>query len=615
MENYRRSLLFFLGICCQIMLAQKNIKPNIIFILADDLGWSDVGGRSDFYKTPRIDALLKKGLTFNYAYSNGVNCAPTRAAYLSGRYGTKTGIVAVSSTTRGLGKNRAVIPPNSIGNLPENVYSVAKAMKSAGYHTGIVGKWHVGYYGNSHPSNQGYDTNFITYKPTHNGYRKGHVKYGPNSKDYKPMNTLPYYKEEEGHVGNILAREALNFLEKAAKQEKPFFLDYHQFLPHGPLQAPDRFIAPYLNKSVKKGVAHDNKPSYAGQIACLDYNVGRILDKIEELGITDNTIVVFASDNGGVGDASASGFLNMDVHTSNLPLKGRKNLAYEGGIRTPFSIYWPGITKPNTSTDQQLMLFDLYPTFVDIAEGELDKNGNILKPDNSVYEIDGKSLKPVITGKLKKIADRDLYWIYPSYVGALNKMSDKAPYYLSVPHGAIRSGDYKLVYNWEYDRSELYNIKKDFEEQHNIASKHSKMVIEMQAKLIEHAGKFGPVRKTDSQWPFVSHELSNNSGSTNIYIQDINHEVRKVLDFKKETGVYITHINKENFVAKSKSINVAYNYILTTLGGVNIKNVKHAKELLKNKKTGEEIPAIFWKAGKEKNCILKIESSHDILKK
>ena len=615
MKIYRYLLLLFVVFTFPKIVAQKSKKPNIIFILADDLGWSDVGGRSDFYETPRIDKLLKKGLTFNYAYSNGVNCAPTRAAYLSGRYGTKTGIIAVSSTTRGLGKNRAVIPPNSEGNLPENVYSIAKAMKAAGYLTGIVGKWHVGYNGNSHPSNQGYDSNFITYKPTHNGYKNGHIKYGPGNKDYKSMNTLSYYDDENKHVGNILAREALCFLENAVKQEKPFFLDYHQFLPHGPLQAPDNFITPFLTKPAKKGITYDNRPDYAGQIACLDYNVGRILDKVKELGIAENTIIVFASDNGGVGDASAAGFLNMDVFTSNLPLKGRKNLAYEGGIRTPFSIYWPGITKPNTSTDQQLMLFDLYPTFVDIAEGELDKNGNILKPDNSVYEIDGKSLKPVITGKLKKIVDRDLYWVYPSYVGALNKMSNKAPYYLSVPHGAIRSGDYKLVYNWEYDRSELYNIKRDFEETQNIALKHPKIVEEMQSKLIAHAGKFKPVRKADSEWPYVSNELSNKLGSTNIYIQDINHEVRKVLDFKKETGVYITHINKENFVAKSKSINVAYNYILTTLGGVNIKNVKHAKELLKNKKTGEEITAIFWKAGKEKNCILKIESSHDILKK
>ena len=612
MKKYKYAVLLFLAVTCQVLIAQNTKKPNIIFILADDLGWSDVGGRSDFYETPRIDKFLDEGLTFNYAYSNGVNCAPTRAAYLSGRYGAKTGIVAVSSTTRGLGKNRAVIPPNSSKSLPENVYSVAKAMKAAGYHTGIIGKWHVGYYGNSHPSNQGYDSNFITYKPTHNGYKNGHIKYGPGSKDYKSMNTLPYYEEEDGHVGNILAREALHFLEKAVKQEKPFFLDYHQFLPHGPLQAPDKFIAPYLKKKAKKGVDHDNKPSYAGQIACLDYNVGRILDKVKELGIADNTIIVFASDNGGVGDASASGFLNMGVNTSNLPLKGRKNLAYEGGIRTPFSIYWPGITKPNTSTNQQLMLFDLYPTFVDIAGGKLNKNGNILKPDNSVYEVDGKSLKSVITGQSKQIADRDLYWIYPSYVGALNKMANKAPYYLSVPHGALRSGDYKLVYLWEYDRAELYNIKEDFEELHNIAAEHPEMVTSMKEKLMLHAGKFAPVRKSDTTWPFVSTELSNNNGSTNMYVQNINDEVRKVLGFKKGTGVYITHINKENFVTKSKSIHAEYNYILTKIGGVEIKDVSHAKELLKEKKMGEEIAAVFWKAGKEKPCILKIEKSHKI---
>ena len=612
MKKYKYAVLLFLAVTCQVLIAQNTKKPNIIFILADDLGWSDVGGRSDFYETPRIDKFLDEGLTFNYAYSNGVNCAPTRAAYLSGRYGAKTGIVAVSSTTRGLGKNRAVIPPNSSKSLPENVYSVAKAMKAAGYHTGIIGKWHVGYYGNSHPSNQGYDSNFITYKPTHNGYKNGHIKYGPGNKDYKSMNTLPYYEEEDGHVGNILAREALHFLEKAVKQEKPFFLDYHQFLPHGPLQAPDKFIAPYLKKKAKKGVDHDNKPSYAGQIACLDYNVGRILDKVKELGIADNTIIVFASDNGGVGDASASGFLNMGVNTSNLPLKGRKNHAYEGGIRTPFSIYWPGITKPNTSTNQQLMLFDLYPTFVDIAGGKLNKNGNILKPDNSVYEVDGKSLKSVITGQSKQIADRDLYWIYPSYVGALNKMANKAPYYLSVPHGALRSGDYKLVYNWEYDRAELYNIKEDFEELHNIAAEHPEMVTSMKEKLMLHAGKFAPVRKSDTTWPFVSTELSNNNGSTNMYVQNINDEVRKVLGFKKGTGVYITHINKENFVTKSKSIHAEYNYILTKIGGVEIKDVSHAKELLKEKKMGEEIAAVFWKTGKEKPCILKIEKSHKI---
>ena len=138
MKKYKYAVLLFLAVTCQVLIAQNTKKPNIIFILADDLGWSDVGGRSDFYETPRIDKFLDEGLTFNYAYSNGVNCAPTRAAYLSGRYGAKTGIVAVSSTTRGLGKNRAVIPPNSSKSLPENVYSVAKAMKAAGYHTALI---------------------------------------------------------------------------------------------------------------------------------------------------------------------------------------------------------------------------------------------------------------------------------------------------------------------------------------------------------------------------------------------------------------------------------------------------------------------------------------------
>ena len=191
-------------------------------------------------------------------------------------------------------------------------------------------------------------------------------------------------------------------------------------------------------------------------------------------------------------------------------------------------------------------------------------------------------------------------------------MANKAPYYLSVPHGALRSGDYKLVYNWEYDRAELYNIKEDFEELHNIAAEHPEMVSEMKEKLMLHAGKFAPVRKSDTTWPFVSTELSNNNGSTNIYVQNINDEVRKVLGFKKGTGVYITHINKENFVTKSKSIHAEYNYILTKIGGVEIKDVSHAKELLKEKKMGEEIAAVFWKAGKEKPCILKIEKSHKI---
>jgi len=177
---------------------------------------------------------------------------------------------------------------------------------------------------------------------------------------------------------------------------------------------------------------------------------------------------------------------------------------------------------------------------------------------------------------------------------------------------AVRTGAFKMVYNWEYDKAELYNIKKDFEELHNIAANHPEMVAIMKEKLVQHAGKFAPVRKTDTQWPFVSTELSNKNSSTNIYVQNINDEVRKVLDFKKGTGVYITHINKENFVAKSKSINVAYNYLLTKIGGVEIKNVQHAIELLKDKKMEEEVPAVFWKAGKEKPCVLKMEKSSKI---
>ena len=346
----------------------KDQKPNILFIIADDLGWKDTGfNGSRFFETPNLDKLAAQGMFFTNAYANAPNCAPSRAAIMSGQYAPRTGVYTVGSSVRGETEWRALIPTPNDPKLPADKITIAEALKAAGYITGFVGKWHLGSSPDRGPLEQGFDVNIA-------GCDNG-----------KPASYFsPYHHEilkdgpEGEYLTDRLTDEALKFIDDNRKG--PFFLTMSYHSPHTPIQAKDEIIRKYIPKPPSNG---QFDPIYAAMIESLDVNIGRIMARLESLEISENTVVVFFSDNGG-----------LHAVTSMKPLKGFKGMLYEGGIRVPMLIKWPGKIAPASVCHEPVIGIDFYPTFLELAGANEPKN----------YALDGESLVPLINqkGKLKR---------------------------------------------------------------------------------------------------------------------------------------------------------------------------------------------------------------------
>ncbi len=410
-------------------MAQSQNQPNIVFIFIDDLGWKDVGFMgSEFYETPNIDRLAKQGMVFTDAYANAPNCAPSRACLLSGQYSPRHGVYTVGSPERGQSRHRKLIPtPNKTVLSPE-IVTIAERLKQAGYTCAHMGKWHLGNDPEAGPKAQGFDINV-------GGNQAGH-----------PRTYFSPYKNpdlEDGLEGEYLTDrltdEALSFLEK--NQSNPFFLYLSHYAVHTPLQAKEDMVEKYEEKD--PGPLHDN-PTYAAMIESTDQSVGRIMKKLDELKLADNTLVVFFSDNGGHGAITT-----MD------PLRGSKGMLYEGGIREPLIVRWPKKIAPGTTSDTPVIGLDFYPTLLELAG---------LKPEED-QPMDGVSLMPLLTqsGEIERDA---IYWHFPAYLQAYQK--GMGPW-RTTPAGAIRVGDYKLIEFFEDGKLELYNLREDIGETKNLA--------------------------------------------------------------------------------------------------------------------------------------------------
>jgi arylsulfatase A-like enzyme len=433
-------------------------KPNFVFFLIDDMGWTDVGCYgSTFYETPNIDKLASEGMRFTDAYAACPVCSPTRASIMTGKYPARLGI------TQWIGARQK--PTRYVDRLELEELTIAEVLKSNGYATGFVGKWHLAPRDSNnraefYPDRHGFDVNVAG-----NHWGAPATYFYPYQKGKRTMEAMPPGGKPGEYLTDRLTEESLKFLE--ANKDQPFLLYLSHYAVHAPLQSKQNLTDKYKTKAERLPEAtspaflpeHDSvtrqvqdRPVYAGMIESVDQSVGRVLNKLDELGVAENTVVIFMSDNGGLSTRPKK----KHTSTSNLPLRAGKGWLYEGGIREPMIIKWPGVVKPGSICSEPVISTDFYPTMLDMSSLPLIPE----------QHVDGMSLLGLLKkqGKLKRKA---IYWHYPHYHGSGNR-----------PSGAVRAGDYKLIEWYEDNRIELYNLKDDISEKYDLS-------IEMPAKAAE----------------------------------------------------------------------------------------------------------------------------------
>ncbi len=438
-------------------MASSPDHPNVVFILADDLGLHDLSIEgSTFYQTPNIDALARGGMRFTQGYATCRVCSPSRASIQTGKFTARHGVTQWIGAASGTNwkRNDRVLPADYLHALPAADVTLAEAMKEGGYKTFFAGKWHLGGEG-SLPTDHGFDINI-----------GGHHAGSPPGGYFSPLKNP---KMKDGPAGESLtlrlARETSDFIK--ANQDKPFFAMLSFYTVHGPLQtSPDRWSKYQRIASERPAVAErfkvdrtlpvrqiQDNPVYAGMIETMDEAVGHVMQTLSQTGLAENTIVIFTSDNGGV--SSGDGY-----STSNLPLRGGKGRQWEGGIREPFYIRFPAGIKPDTTCAVPVTGADFYPTIMELC-------GLSPKPDQ---HVDGVSLVPLVEGN--SIDPRPLYWHYPHYDNQGGE-----------PSSLYRDGDWKLIHYYEDDRNELYNLAADPGETSDLSLTHSVRTHEMANQL------------------------------------------------------------------------------------------------------------------------------------
>jgi len=434
----RRTFFQFAG--APLIAQNKPAKLNFVFILIDDMGWADlVCQGSKFYETPHIDRFAAAGVRFTNGYAACPVCSPSRAAILTGRYPARTGVTNYLPGAHPLPHSK-MIGPICQPYLAASEVTIAEALKPAGYVSGHVGKWHLGPAKEYWPEAQGFATNV-------GGSNSGMPKsfFWPQWENNPPIAG----KNNGEYLTDRLTDEAIGFIR--AHRDQPFFLYLSHYTVHVPIEAKEA-TAQRFRAKVQPG-ALQNDPVYAAMISSLDDNVGRLLNTLEETKLAGRTVVVFTSDNGGL---SAPEWKLKPV-TSNAPLREGKGHVYEGGIRVPFLVKWPGV-QPRVD-DTPVCGIDFLPTFCQ-ATG--------VKPPPT----DGVSMLDLIT-KRQPLAPRDLYWHYPHYSNQLGK-----------PGGAIRQGDFKLVEMYEDGSLELYNLKNDVGERSNLVAAMPAKARELHTRLV-----------------------------------------------------------------------------------------------------------------------------------
>lgn len=431
-------------------------KPNVLFILIDDMGWMDLGCQGNKnLRTPNIDNLAKGGMRFTDAYAPAPVCSPTRASIITGQSPARLQITNhLPHQDRFTPKDSKLLPAKMLNHLSLESETLAERLKKdAHYATAFIGKWHL-YTGRDkkyNPLNQGFDINI------------GGCSYGgpPTFFDPYRIDFLPDRKEGE-YLPNRLADEAIAFISEQNSKDKPFFVALWNYTVHWPMEAPDKLVEKYKNLPVKG--YRDYR--YAAMIEAMDIAIGKVLKSLDDLNITEETLVIFTSDNGpfgGVGDAS--------------PLRADKGHLYEGGIRVPLIVRWPGKVEAGAVEETPVILTDLHPTILSATGLDL----------NSTIPNDGHNLLPLLKGK-EKLKNRAVYWHYPNFAFHRDNRLGSA----------IREGDHKLIHFYDTDSVELYNLKNDISEKNDLSGKMPQLASRLKNKLkvwLQDSGAVMPTKR------------------------------------------------------------------------------------------------------------------------
>ncbi len=452
--------IFLFGLCTSVH-AERN--PNVLFILADDLGWSDTTlyGTTKFYRTPNLERLAKRGMTFTHAYSASPVCSPTRSAILSGLSPARTGITAASGhlpqavllsrRAKSAPPDQKAIQPRPVTRLNTTYHTLVKSLKMAGYATGHFGKWHLGAEPYS-PLQHGFDVD-IPHYPL--GGPAGSYIAPWKFKNFDADPDVP-----DQHIEDRMAQEASAFMEK--HKDKPFYLNYWMFSVHAPFDAKKALVDKYRARVDPQDP--QRSPTYAAMVESMDDAVGTLLDTLDRLKIADNTIIIFTSDNGGNMYDDVDG----TTPTSNAPLRGGKATLFEGGTRVPAIVVWPGVTTPTTRSSVIIQSEDYYPTLLE---------GLGLKPASEQY-FDGTSILPVLKGG--KLDREAVFQYYPHYPNpGPNILPERLP-----PAVSVHRGDWKLIRLFHSGengahRYMLFNLSDDISEKTNLAAQKPELVTEL----------------------------------------------------------------------------------------------------------------------------------------
>jgi arylsulfatase A-like enzyme len=410
--------------------------------VADDLGWKDVGFMgTDYYETPNLDNLASEGMVFNQAYAAAANCAPSRACLISGRYTTAHGIYTVGSPERGDVRTRKLIPAENRIVLPDSFITLAEELQEAGYTTCNIGKWHLG----EDPLTQGMDVNI------------GGGRWGQPGSYFAPYKQPDLEAPEGEYLTDRLTDEAIGFIRES--KNDLFFL----YLPYYAVHTPHQPKAEFEQKYRQKGnPGCQSNAAYAGMVDNMDRCIGLLLNELKSLGLEENTLVIFTSDNGGIRRVSCQD-----------PLRAGKGSYYEGGIRVPLLMKWPGHIEAGLVSEVPVINIDFYPTIMEIIEKE-----------PAAEKLDGVSLWPLVTGSPAGM-DRSIFFHFPVYLEAYRAGYDggRDSLFRTRPGSVIREGDWKMHYYYEDGKAELYNIASDPGEAENLAEINSTKTSELLSKL------------------------------------------------------------------------------------------------------------------------------------